>query len=112
MWIYVHVSDSLCHTLNTTVNQLCSNNFVKCYYGRGVLKIITDHILRKNNYSKLFPDGSDGKESICNAGNLGSIPGSGRYPWRRKWLPTPVFFQWTKEPTVHGITKSQIRLSN
>ena len=25
-----------------------------------------------------FPGGSDGKESICNAGDLGSSPGSGR----------------------------------
>ena len=25
-----------------------------------------------------FPGGSDGKESTCNAGDLGSIPGSGR----------------------------------
>ena len=22
---------------------------------------------------------------------MGSIPGSGRSPWRRKWQPTPVF---------------------
>ena len=27
-----------------------------------------------------FPGGSDGKESDCNAGNLSSIPGSGRSP--------------------------------
>ena len=27
-----------------------------------------------------FPSGSDGKESACNAGNLGSIPRSGRVP--------------------------------
>ena len=27
-----------------------------------------------------FPSGSDGKESACNAGDLGSIPGSGRSP--------------------------------
>ena len=27
-----------------------------------------------------FPGGSDGKDSACNAGDLGSIPGSGRYP--------------------------------
>ena len=27
-----------------------------------------------------FPRGSDGKESACNAGNLGSIPGLGRSP--------------------------------
>ena len=34
---------------------------------------------------------SDGKESSCNSGDSGSIPGSGRFPWRREWLPTPVF---------------------
>ena len=27
-----------------------------------------------------FPGGSDGKESICNVGDLGSIPGLGRSP--------------------------------
>ena len=27
-----------------------------------------------------FPGGSDSKESACHAGDLGSIPGSGRYP--------------------------------
>ena len=26
----------------------------------------------------VFPDGSDGKESVCNAGDLGLIPGLGR----------------------------------
>ena len=27
-----------------------------------------------------FPSGSDGKESTCNTGNSGLIPGSGRFP--------------------------------
>ena len=27
----------------------------------------------------------------ANAGDMGSIPGSGRFPWRRTWQPTPVF---------------------
>ena len=27
-----------------------------------------------------FPGGSDGKASVCNAGDMGSIPGSGRIP--------------------------------
>ena len=27
-----------------------------------------------------FPSGSDGKESVCNVGDLGSIPGLGRSP--------------------------------
>ena len=38
-----------------------------------------------------FPGSSSGKESTCNAGDPGSTPGSGRFPWRREWLPTPVF---------------------
>ena len=38
----------------------------------------------------LLYGGSDGKVSAYNAGDLGSIPGSGRSPWRRKWQPTPV----------------------
>ena len=38
-----------------------------------------------------FPGGSDGKGSACSAGDAGSIPGSGKIPWRRKWQPTPVF---------------------
>jgi len=31
------------------------------------------------------------KESACSAGDMGLIPGSGRFPWGREWLPTPVF---------------------
>ena len=37
-----------------------------------------------------FPGGSEGKVSACNAGDPGSIPRSGRFPWRRQWQPTPV----------------------
>ena len=32
-------------------------------------------------------DGSDNKESACNLGNMGSIPGSGRSPGERKGYP-------------------------
>ena len=41
-----------------------------------------------------FPGGSVVKNPPANAGDTGdtgSIPGSGRFPWRRKWQPTPVF---------------------
>ena len=27
-----------------------------------------------------------------NVGDPASIPGSGRFLWRREWQPTPVFF--------------------
>ena len=39
-----------------------------------------------------YPDSSVGKESTCNVGDPGLIPGSGEFPWRRDRLPTPVFF--------------------
>ena len=39
----------------------------------------------------MVKNGSDDKESTCDAGNLGLIPGSGRFPWRKEWQPTPVF---------------------
>ena len=38
-----------------------------------------------------FPHGSDSKEYACDPGDQGSIPVSERFPWRREWLPTPVF---------------------
>ena len=36
---------------------------------------------------KGFPCGSAGKESACNAGDLGSIPGLGRSPGKGKGYP-------------------------
>ena len=39
-----------------------------------------------------FPSGSAGKESTCNAGDMSSVSGLGRFPWRREWLPTTAFF--------------------
>ena len=44
-----------------------------------------------------FPGGSDGKESACNVGDLGSIPGLGISPGEGK--PTPVL--WPGE--FHGL---------
>ena len=34
-----------------------------------------------------FPDGLEGKESACNVGDPGSIPGSGSSPGERKGNP-------------------------
>ena len=65
-----------------------------------------------------FPGGSDGKESACIAGDLGSAPGLGR-SWRREWRYT-VQYSCLENPmdrgawwaTVHGVTKSQTQLIN
>ena len=48
-----------------------------------------------------LPGGSDGNEFICNAGDLGLIPGSERFIcWRRKWHASILAWRipWTEEP--------------
>ena len=37
-------------------------------------------MMRTTALEEGFPGGSDGKQSACNAGDLGSVPGSGRSP--------------------------------
>ena len=60
-----------------------------------------------------FPDSSVGKESVCNAGDPGSIPGSGRssgegigYPLQYSGLEDSI------DCIVHGVTESRTRLSH
>ena len=47
-----------------------------------------------------FPDGSDGKESVCKAGDSGSIPGWGRFPGEGNSNPVflPGEIPWKEEP--------------
>ena len=48
-----------------------------------------------------FPSGSDGKESACSVGDLGSIPGSGRSPGEKNGYNFSVLacrMPWTEEP--------------
>ena len=60
-----------------------------------------------------FPCGSAGKESACNAGDLGLIPRLGRYPERGKGYPLQYSgLENSTDCIVHGVTKSQTRLSD
>ena len=48
-----------------------------------------------------FPGGSDGKASVRNAGDLGSIPGSGRSPGEEMATHSSTLawkIPWMKEP--------------
>ena len=64
----------------------------------------------------VFPGGSDGEESTCNAGDLGSIPGLGRSPGGGNG--NPLQYSCLENPMdrgawssiVHGVTKSQTQL--
>ena len=54
-----------------------------------------------------FPGGSAGKESTCNAGNLGLIPGSGRSPGEGKGYPYQYSgLENSMDCFVHGFAKS------
>ena len=65
-----------------------------------------------------FPGGSDGKESACNAGDPGLIPGSGRSPGEGNGNPTQYSCQENSmdrgawQAAAQGVTKSQTWLSN
>ena len=37
-----------------------------------------------------IPQWLSGKETACNAGDLGLSPGLGKIPWRKAWQPTLV----------------------
>ena len=64
-----------------------------------------------------FPGGSDGKESACNAGDMGLIPGSGIFPGEGNG--NLLQYSCLKNSmdrgawwaTVHGVAKSQTRMS-
>ena len=46
---------------------------------------------KNNNNNTCFPRGLDSKESVCNAGDAGSIPGSGRSPGEENGNSLPHF---------------------
>ena len=64
----------------------------------------------------LLSGGSDGKESVCNAGDPGLIPGLGRFPGEGNGHPLHYSClenstgggAW--QPIIHRVTKSQTRL--
>ena len=64
-----------------------------------------------------FPGGPAGKESTCNEGDMGSIPGVGRSPGEGNG--NPLQYSYLEDPmdggawwaAVHGVAKSRTQLS-
>ena len=55
-----------------------------------------------------FLCGSDGKESACSVGDLGLIPGLGRFPGEGKGYPLLYSgLENSMDCIVHGFTKSK-----
>ena len=72
------------------------------FWGTSVFSVLCSKYL---STIEPFPCGSAGKESACNAGDLGSIPGLGRSPGEGKGYP----FQYSglensMDCIVHGVT--------
>ena len=73
---------------------------------------------RGHSYTRGFPAGSEVKASACNAGDLGSIPGSGRSPGEENG--NPLQYSCLENPmdggawwaTVHRVAKSWTRLND
>ena len=60
-----------------------------------------------------FPCGSAGKESACNVGDLGLIPGLGRPPGEGKGYPLQYSgLENLMDCIVHGVAKNQTQLSD
>ena len=66
---------------------------------------ITDqqHLEYQISSSMGFPDSSAGKESACSAGDLGLIPGLGRFPWSKGKATHSSILAWRIPWTVHGV---------
>ena len=98
---HLHISYSFFHT---TVAELHCVLLKEKPHGLQSLKyLLLDILQKKHDYSGEVRD-------------VGSITGSGRFPWSRKWQPTPVFLPgkamdrgawWA---TVHRVAKRQTQL--
>ena len=82
------------------------------YPYRGICVLCQDFTVSFNlkhlRDTSVLPGGSAGKESACNVGDLGSIPGLGRSPGEGNGYP----FQYSglessMDCVVHGVTKSR-----
>ena len=75
---------------------------------------VTQKITDSNLSLALFHPGSSAdKDSACNAGDLGSIPGLGGSPGEGKGYPLQYCaLENSMDFTVHGVANSQIRLSD
>ena len=72
------------------------------HYNLSGHQVCKDKLLGK---STGFPDGSDSKESVCNTGDIGSVPGYGRSLEKGMATKSSILTRrtaWTEEPD--GVT--------
>ena len=83
----------------------------QCVQDNFSLRIIMRFLIRSLMCSGELPWWLSAKESACQCKRHGFNPWAEKIPWRRKWLPTPVFLpgkshrQRSLGATVHEVTK-------
>ena len=112
LWKQYEVSSK---DLNRTTLQ--SRNSTPGYLSDGS-KTLAQKDIRTPVFNMGSPRGSEGKESACNAGQLGLIPGSGKYlgegngyPLHYSCLENPMD-RGAWKATVYEVAKGQKRLSD
>ena len=66
-----------------------------------------DDVFKDRHANNGLPCGSAGKESICNVGDLDSIPGLGRFPGERNGYPLQYSgLENSMDCIVHGVSDS------
>ena len=98
------------------VFSLCSFTFIKRLFSSSqfsAIRVVSSAYLRLLILLPASPGGSDGNESACNAGDLGSIPGLERSLGEGKGYPLQYSgLENSMDCKVHGVAKSQTRLSD
>ena len=67
-----------------------------------------NHPQRGRVYLTSVPGGSDGKESACNAGDLGSVPGLGRFPGEGNGNPLQLGYSCLENPMDRGAWRATV----
>ena len=84
------------HTSLSPASESCNySSFISSLYGSFILEfrsLLDETFFDHPMYHLGFPHSSGGKESACNAGDPGSIPGSGRSPG--EGIGYPLQYSW------------------
>ena len=114
MYIYTYIIYLVNCSLRLFTNVLAKNNLKYFDYGKfQMYKSRQNSIINSfypfPNFSFIFPDSSVGKESACNAGDLGSIPGLGRSPGEGKGYPLQYSgLENSMDCIIHGVAQSDV----
>ena len=81
-----HAGSSLVRELR--IHMSCATGQLK-KKKRTITSVVRQPMEWRKIMQTIYLIGIDGKASVYNARDPGSIPGLGRFPWRRKWQSTP-----------------------